>query len=1091
MTGSRSSSSSDQPEPIDFSSDSVIASASESPGGENQQFAESVLQPSESSQHTIQRITDTVPQILFLFDLVEGRVIYLNRKISEILGYTPEEVCHPNWLVEHLHPDDSGLLEGVENRFTNLADDQVLTSEYRLRHRNGEWRWVCNREVVFSRDASGRPRQILGSVQDISDRIRLEAERKQVELALQESQHRYQLAVQAGRMGVWDWDITSNQIYVDPNLKALLGYDATEIADTFEALQQLVHPDDLEQILAAINAHLEGLTAEYYVEHRMLHRDGSIRWFLTRGVAMRDGQGIPYRMTGTRVDITDRKLAETSIHQTAELQQQAIHRERLIAAISQNIRQSLDLDYILSTTVEEVQQFLQVDRVLIYRFNPDWTGRIVAEALDDEEFSLLNQVFYDPCFSQSMVQHYRRGRLHVVDDIGSASLDPCYVDLLTRLQAQAVMVLPILVRQELWGLLIAHQCTSPCHWQQTSSLLLQQLSTQLAIGIHQAELYQQTQYQARRERMVNRVTRTIRNSLDLATVFGAATSEIGALLHLDRAEILQYLPAQTGWQNVATYHHPDRLPEVLELTISDLNSELADRLKQLQIVRINAIDQRQEPFNQTFTAIYPGAWLLVPLQTGDALWGCLCLNHLHPDYYWQDWEVDLARTIADQLAIAIQQSQLYSEVQHLNADLETQVQLRTAQLQQALEFDALLQRITDKVRDSLDEGQILQTVVTELAHRLNIRGCDVALYDHDKQLSTIRHECLRDPELPAAEGRVIAINDIHEFYSQLSAGVTSQFCRITPDLTRPIEWHFAVLSCPIIDDQYVLGDLWLFRRNSENFSETEIRLVQQVANQCAIAIRQARLYQAAQAQVDELERLNRLKDDFLSTVSHELRSPMSTIKMAAQMLEINLQRLGILGNAQPVVTRYFKILQDECQRETTLINDLLNLSRLDAEIEPLVLTSIDLTAWLPHLIEPFYERIQQHQQQLRLELPVTLPPLITDLSYLSRILGELLTNACKYTPAGETITLSAAVLTQPETILQLCVTNTGVEIPGRELTQIFDKFYRIPNNDPWRYGGTGLGLALVKKLAERLHASVHAESGNGQTSLILRFPLRS
>jgi signal transduction histidine kinase len=114
-------------------------------------------------------------------------------------------------------------------------------------------------------------------------------------------------------------------------------------------------------------------------------------------------------------------------------------------------------------------------------------------------------------------------------------------------------------------------------------------------------------------------------------------------------------------------------------------------------------------------------------------------------------------------------------------------------------------------------------------------------------------------------------------------------------------------------------------------------LVKQVCNQCAIAIRQARLYEAAQIQVQELDRLNRLKDDFLSTVSHELRTPMSNIKMATYMLGISLSKLGALEKDQST-QRYFKILNDECQRETLLIDNLLDLSRLDAKTD-LLLTS--------------------------------------------------------------------------------------------------------------------------------------------------------
>ncbi|HEY9660567.1 MAG TPA: ATP-binding protein, partial [Allocoleopsis sp.] len=149
----------------------------------------------------------------------------------------------------------------------------------------------------------------------------------------------------------------------------------------------------------------------------------------------------------------------------------------------------------------------------------------------------------------------------------------------------------------------------------------------------------------------------------------------------------------------------------------------------------------------------------------------------------------------------------------------------------------------------------------------------------------------------------------------------------------------------------------------------------------------------------------------------------------------------------------------------------------------------------------FEERTQQQQQVLRLELPANLPLITTDRRYLERIMTELLTNACKYTPPGERIIVSVQVQSAPShppnfasepidrSFLLLRVTNYGIEIPASEHDRIFQTFYRIPNTDPWRYGGTGLGLALVKKLVERLHGKIQLESRLGWTCFTIQLPL--
>ena len=131
--------------------------------------------------------------------------------------------------------------------------------------------------------------------------------RKQIEDALHESEKRYTLATTAGLVGVWDWNLETNEIYIDPKLKALIGYADHEIRNHLDDWGNMVHPDDRDQVMAEAEKHLKGLTPQYEVAHRMLHKDGTIRWFLARGTAIRDKNGMPIRMIGTDTDITERR----------------------------------------------------------------------------------------------------------------------------------------------------------------------------------------------------------------------------------------------------------------------------------------------------------------------------------------------------------------------------------------------------------------------------------------------------------------------------------------------------------------------------------------------------------------------------------------------------------------------------------------------------------------------------------------------------------------------------------------------------------------------------------------------------------------
>ncbi len=189
------------------------------------------------------------------------------------------------------------------------------------------------------------------------------------------------------------------------------------------------------------------------------------------------------------------QLAELAARQRQEqaLRQQ-VERERLVMEIAQRIRRSLNLEEILSTTVSEVRQFLQSDRVFIYRFDPDWSGSVVVESVASGWLPIQGTRAKDSFFLEAAGREcYKQGRIQAIADIYTAGLSKCHLDLLTRLQIRANLVVPIVQGEQLWGLLVANHCSEPREWQPLELNLLQNLATQLAIAIHQSTLFEQVQ----------------------------------------------------------------------------------------------------------------------------------------------------------------------------------------------------------------------------------------------------------------------------------------------------------------------------------------------------------------------------------------------------------------------------------------------------------------------------------------------------------------------------------------------------------------------------------------------------------------------
>jgi len=328
--------------------------------------------------------------------------------------------------------------EGLENTINNQADIYLIDRELEpdsyagLQLLKEARKKGCNQPIFILTESDLKSREIeeitAAGATDYFDKselnvtllehaIRYALKEQQINQALRLSEQRYALALSAGEVGVWDWDIKNNQLYVATNLKAMLGYTNNEINPNWEEWQKLIHPDDQERVKVVLANHLAGLTSQYEVEYRRLHKDGTWRWFLSRGDTLRDSNGQPCRMAGSETDITERKQLEAYLRQSLENEKEINYlKSRFLTMVSHEFRTPLAT--ILSSAdllefyIEQLQKENALNHVERLQSAAEYMTQMLNDVLLMEDAKTgnlnFNPVWLDLCeFSKEFVKNLK------------------------------------------------------------------------------------------------------------------------------------------------------------------------------------------------------------------------------------------------------------------------------------------------------------------------------------------------------------------------------------------------------------------------------------------------------------------------------------------------------------------------------------------------------------------------------------------------------------------------------------------------------------------------------------------------------------
>jgi len=636
--------------------------------------------------------------------------------------------------------------------------------------------------------------------------------------------------------------------------------------------------------------------------------------------------------------------------------------------------------------------------------------------------------------------------------------------------------------------------------------------------------------QAEQEALLREITQRIRQSLDLQTIFDTACQEIRQFIKADRVGIFKFYPESNF----------DDGEFVAEALLEGISSIVAIRIhdhcfgksysKLYAQGKFYAVDdiyhnELSTCHSTILSQFQVRANLVIPLLCGHNLWGLLCVHQCSSTRQWKQFEINLTQQLANQLAIAIQQASLYEQIQselHVRQQAEAHIALQ-------LRRQEALGAIVQQIRESLDINESLATVTQQIKDVLHSDRVIVFRLFPDGR-SQIVEEAVSS-EFPTLKNlhweNEIWSQDVLDYYWQGKP-------RIVPDVMQDT-WtdclvEYSTAGCiqskivaPILQEvksyeahrwvaPWESNKLWgilIVHACSEKrvWQETEAQLLQQIANQLAIAIQQASLFERLQLELSErqqtqkllternqqlayfnekLARATRLKDEFLANMSHELRTPLNAILGMTEGLQDN-----IFGTTNDQQRKALQTIERSGLHLLELINDILDVAKIESGQIKLALAPTSMAPLCRSSLAFIMQQAMKKQIQLESKIAPDLPNVLVDERRIRQVIINLLNNAVKFTPEGGNITLElcpVSITHNGEELhyLQLAVYDTGIGIAQENIPKLFQPFIQIDSALNRQYSGTGLGLALVKQIVE-LHGGrvgVTSELGVGSCFMV-------
>jgi PAS domain S-box-containing protein len=904
----------------------------------------------------------------------EGNIIAVNeawKRFAYENGNDPDttgvgvnylEVCRRS---QERHDDEAWkALNGIQAVLEGTFDDFVL--EYPC-HSPDEKRWFLMSVTPLLGERSGA----VVSHTNIT-------ERKQIEEALQESEERLELAMEAGEIGTFDWNIRADEVVWTEHSKSTVGQRSGVARGAYENWRKRINPDDLAVCEAGIQEAVRNQHRHWQAEYRVSAAEaGEQRWVNSRGHIFYDRQGEPLRMIGVHMDVTERRQSEEALKKSAK----EIHDLYNLAPCGYH---SLDKNGL----------FVRINDTEL-----EWLGYTRDEVV---------------------------GKLHFGDLVTSQGVQSFKENFPRLIEAGAIQDLEFdFVRKD--------------------GTILPVLLSATAIK-------------------------------DKSGKFLMTRSVVYDMTERKRAEEAIRL-SESRLRQLA-----DAMPQIVYTCGPDGMADYINR----RWYEYSGTSVEQSLGNFWTDTVHPGdrerTWIRwqEAVKTGSLFDAEYRLRRKDGEYRWHLSRAIPVRNEHEQLVKWIGTSTDIHDRKEAEAEREellARERLARGEAEHAAESIRRLQAVTDSTLGRFALDDLLREMLGRVRGLLEADFAAILLLTEDGRSLALRAGIGAEEEaiglrVPIGEG---IAGSIAARRAPIIVEDTAAVNVINPILRQRAR---SLIGAPLIVEGRLIGVIHADTIQARRFTESDLRLLQLAADRIALAIEQTRLYEVEQQARRQAEESNRMKDEFLALVSHELRSPLNAMLGYARLLRFGYLDAQQIRNAIDVIERGGRV-------QTQLIDDLLDTARIISGKLRLEIGPVDLVQVIEEAVQTIYPAATAKRITIKTDLKPKIDQITGDAERLQQVVWNLLSNAVKFTPTGGHV---EARLERVDPHICITVSDTGKGISPDLLPYIFDRFRQADASSTRRYGGLGLGLALVKYLVELHGGTIEALSdgeGKGSTFKVL------